>query len=270
MHEVLRHLQEGARVLDLGSRSGSFNGSVYPLRTIRLDLEAPAGAASGGFVHADAAHLPFAAASFDFVVSNHSLEHFERLEESLAELGRVVKPNGSVYVAVPDSSTVSDRLYRWLAGGGGHVNAFSSREDVIALVERHTGMRCVARRLLLTSLSVLNRMNRVAPAPRKLALLGGGREGVLLFWSVLSRLCDRWFGTRLSQYGWALYFGALHEAVDSRPWSNVCIRCGSGCSSDWLESSGTMSRKWCLIRGYKCENCGRWNVFTRDANQSAM
>jgi SAM-dependent methyltransferase len=270
LHEVLRHLAEGARVLDLGSRGGSFDGSLYPLRTIRLDLEPPAGTASRDFVQADAAQLPFAAASFDFVVSNHSLEHFEQLGEALGEMGRVVKPDGSVYVAVPDSSTVSDRVYRWLAGGGGHVNAFSSSEEVIALVERYTGVRCVAGRLLMTSLSMLNRKNRVAPAPRKLTLLGGGREGVLLFWSAFSRLCDRWLGTRLSQYGWALYFGALHEAVDSRPWSNVCIRCGAGCSSDWLESSKQMSRKWWLIRGYTCQNCGRWNVFTRDANQSAM
>jgi len=203
------------------------------------------------------------------VISNHSLEHFEDLEAALRELGRVVKRGGSVYVAVPDASTFSDRLYRWLASGGGHVNAFTSREELIALLERQTGMRYASGRLLISSLSMLNRKNRVARAPRKLWLIGGGREGVLVFWSGFARLMDRWFRTRLSIYGWALYFGALEEEVDARPWWNVCVRCGSGCASDWLESRGSLKRRW-LIPGYICPGCGAWNIFTRDARQSAM
>jgi SAM-dependent methyltransferase len=269
MHEILRHLPAGARVLDTGSRGGSFNPSLYPVQTIQLDLEAPSGASRAGYVRGDAARLPFASASFDAVISNHSLEHFEDLEAALHELGRVVKAEGSVYVAVPDASTFSDRLYRWLASGGGHVNEFTSPQGVIALLEKYTGMRFAAGRLLISSLAMLNRKNRVTPAPRKLWLLGGGREGVLVFWNGLARLLDGWFRTRLSIYGWALYFGALAEPVDSRPWSNVCVRCGSGCASDWLESRRSLKRRW-LIRGYACPTCGVWNIFTRDARQSAM
>ena len=269
MHEILRHLAPGARVLDVGSRGGSFDPMLYPVQTVQLDLESPSSSARAGYVQGDAARLPFAAACFDAVISNHSLEHFEDLESALRELGRVVKPQGSVYVAVPDASTFSDRLYRWLASGGGHVNAFTSREELIALLERHTGMRYAAGRLLISSLSMLNRKNRVARAPRKLWLAGGGREGVLVLWSGFARLMDRWFGTRLSIYGWALYFGALAEEVDARPWWNVCVRCGSGGAPEWLESRGALKRRW-LIRGYACPGCGAWNIFTRDANQSAM
>ncbi|HYL76682.1 MAG TPA: class I SAM-dependent methyltransferase [Bryobacteraceae bacterium] len=270
MHEILRHLAPGARVLDVGSRGGSFDPLLYPVRTVQLDLEKPSGAAArSGYVQGDAARLPFAGGCFDAVISNHSLEHFENLEAALRELGRVVKPQGSVYVAVPDASTFSDRLYRWLASGGGHVNAFTSREELIALLERHTGMRYAAGRLLISSLSMLNRKNRVARAPRKLWLVGGGSEFVLVLWSGFARLMDRWFGTRLSIYGWALYFGALAEEVDARPWGNVCVRCGAGCASDWLESRGSLKRRW-LIRGYLCPACGAWNIFTRDARQSAM
>jgi SAM-dependent methyltransferase len=263
MHEILRHLPQGARVLDLGSRSGSFNAALYPLRTVRLDLDTQHQTTADNFVQADAASLPFSAHIFDAFIANHSLEHFERLDETFKELARVIKPDGSLYIAVPDASTFADRLYRWLASGGGHVNAFRSQEDLVAQTEQYTGLRFRAGRVLMTSLAMLNRRNRTAPAPRKLALLGGGRESVLRLWSIVARLADRWLRTRLSVYGWALYFGALAEDVDHKPWSNVCVRCGAGCSSDWLLSSIQVRRRW-LLKSYICQECGAWNFFTRD------
>jgi SAM-dependent methyltransferase len=179
-------------------------------------------------VQTDASRLPFPDASFDAVIANHSLEHFEHLETALQELGRVVRPSGSIFIAVPDASTFSDRLYRWLGRGAGHVNAFRSRVDLIALVERHTSLRFVGGRDLMTSLAILNRKNLAGRIPKKLMLLGGGREEQLVLWRVISRLSDRWLGTRLSLYGWALYFGALHEELDTTTWWNVCVRCGPG------------------------------------------
>jgi len=210
--------------------------------------------------------LPFPSHAFDAVIANHSLEHFNRLDDAFRELGRVVKPEGSLYIGVPDASTFADRLYRlyrWPASGGGHVNAFRSQEDLITQTEQYTGQRFRAGRVLKTALAMLNRRNRAAPAPRKLALLGGGRESVLRLWSIISRLADRWLGTRLSVYGWALYFGTLTEEVARLPWSNVCVRCGSGCSSNWLLSSDQVRRKW-LLKSYTCQGCGAWNFFTRD------
>lgn len=89
---------------------------------MRVDAEA----APRLSVLADAAALPFASASFDAVVANHSLEHFADLDGALGEIGRVLAPAGALYIAVPDATTFTDRLYRWLARGGGHVNRFSS------------------------------------------------------------------------------------------------------------------------------------------------
>jgi len=44
------------------------------------------------------------------------------------------------------------------------------------------------------------------------------------------------------------YFGALHEELDTTTWWNVCVRCGSGCSSAWLEQLGIVKRNRFLIR----------------------
>jgi len=262
MHEILRHLPQDARVLDLGSRGGSFDASVYPIRAVRVDLEIPGAGSPSDFVQADASSLPFQDASFDAVISNHSLEHFEQLQPALQELGRVLRPNGSIFIAVPDASTFADWLYRWLARGGGHVNAFRSRAELIALVEGYTGLRFAGGRTLMTSLSVLNIKNRTGRAPRKLLLLGGGRESHLILWSVITRLSDLWFKTRLSVYGWALYFGTLHEVLDTSTWWNVCVRCGSGCAAGTLERLGAVNGR--LIRRYACPTCGAPNIFTRD------
>ena len=257
----------GARVLDVGSRGGSFDASRYAAHAVRVDLEVPDRGQRDGFVRADAAALPFATASFDAIISNHSLEHFERLTEALKEMGRVAKPRGAIFISVPDASTLADRLYRWLGQGlgrgGGHVNAFRSRDDLIALIEGRTRMRFVGGRTLRTSLSILNRKNQSGHIQRKQLLLGGGSETLLVIWNAISRLVDRWIGTRLSVYGWALYFGEIGEEVDRATWSNVCARCGAGYSSAWLENTGRVRRRW-LIRGYTCPMCGAWNIFTRD------
>jgi hypothetical protein len=84
-----------------------------------------------------------------------------------------------VYVAVPDSTTFTDRLYRWLARGGGHLNPFASAEDLAARIQRHVIEPLAAIRPLHTSFSFLNKRNHPGRAPRRLWLLGGGNERVL-------------------------------------------------------------------------------------------
>jgi hypothetical protein len=94
------------------------------------------------------------------------------------------------FVAVPDATTISDRLHRWLARGGGHVNPFSSASDLATRITRVTGLKLVATRTLCTSLSCLNRCNRQGRAPRRFLLLGGGTGVSLLLICYLLRLAD--------------------------------------------------------------------------------
>lgn len=150
---------------------------------------------------ADAASLPFADHTFAAIIANHSLEHVDRLPEVLREMGRVLTPGGCVFVAVPDASTLTDKIYRWLARGGGHVNPFLDPAALSRDIAAATGAAFAAQRTLYTGLSFLNRVNfRSRPALR-MALFFGGREGFLRLFTLALRSLDQQFGTRFSVYG---------------------------------------------------------------------
>jgi SAM-dependent methyltransferase len=248
MQEILRHLASGSRVLDLGCDEGSFPASRTRAATVRLDRDVPH-RRDAAFVQGDASHLPFADASFAAVISNHSLEHFDHLDSVLREIGRILRRDGALFVAVPDASTLTDRIYRWLGRGGGHVNPFTNAEAVARQIEHATGLPHVATRTLWSSLSFLNRNVCPRPLPLRLWLLGGGFEWVLRAYVRLSRRIDRALGTRTGVYGWAFYFGAIPEPVDAAEWRNVCIRCGSGTPDESVRGK----------RNYACPTCGAVN-----------
>lgn len=48
--------------------------------------------------------LPFESGSFDFLVSNHSLEHMSDTEWTLREWIRIVKPRGILAIIMPDAT----------------------------------------------------------------------------------------------------------------------------------------------------------------------
>jgi SAM-dependent methyltransferase len=265
MDEILRHLQAGARVLDLGSLTGSFRAEACPgALVVRVDLETPAAGSPGGFVLADGARLPFAEHFFDVVIANHSLEHVDNLRTVLSEIGRVVSPCGSVYVAVPDASTFSDGLFRWVYRGGGHINPFRSAAELAAEITRATGLELSGSRPLYSSFEYLNRYYFKPGPDFRLWMVGNGSRRFIMLLSYLARLADRVLGTRLSIYGWALYFGKLEEAVEPAPWSNVCVGCGSGYPAAWLEAARLVRRRFLVCRFYFCPCCNSGNFFTRD------
>ena len=215
-----------------------------------MDLEIVASRAADPYVAADAARMPFAAGSFDAVISNHSLEHFVELEATVREIKRVMRPGGALYVAVPDATTLTDRIYRWLGRGGGHVNAFRSPADVIGVVERLTGLSHRGTRPLISSLSFLNAHNFTSRPPRKIALFAFGNEHFLavLIWCL--KAIDRAFGSRRVTTGGR----SISERADARPgevWTNVCVRCGAGHPEERLPARGL---------SYLCPQCSGWNL----------
>ena len=104
-------LSAPAQVLDLGCGTGGSSRLLaheYGCQTLGVDitpefiqvaeqLTAATGLASScSFVCADAAHLPLAEASFDYVLCQHSLLNMPDLTPVLAEIHRLLKPGGQL------------------------------------------------------------------------------------------------------------------------------------------------------------------------------
>jgi SAM-dependent methyltransferase len=260
--EILRHLPPGAKVLDLGSGRGSF--PARDLLAIRTDRRRPPDIESGEFVQAHAAQLPFRAGSFQAVICSHSLEHFDELASVLAEIGRVVDRDGCLFVSVPDASTLTDRLYRWLFQGGEHVNAFTSAPAVAQMISESTGLPLAATLVLHSSLSFLQRSRFHPRPPRRMWLIGNGNLRCLAAITFVLRMVDKIFSTRSTMYGWGFYFGRLRSSVEIREWKNVCVGCGTGYPENYLIVNAKVRRTFVFLRCYNCPLCGVWNLLTHD------
>lgn len=180
--------------------------------------------------------LPIASASIDLVIGNHALEHFQELEAALKEIARVLKPAGRLYITVPNGNGFCDDVYRWLFEGGGHVNRFL-RDDLVRLVESRVGVRLAQWQSLYSSFAYLRgipdlgneprpdlqaRLKRIARLPRDVIRTAQ--------WELYvgTRVVDRFLGTNLATYGWALWFDhGAGTAIEKPPWVNVCMRCGT-------------------------------------------
>jgi len=111
----------GKRVLDLGCRSGALTRHFLEGNTVvGLDVDASAlkRAAALGIepVQANVEEpLPFGDASFDAVVAGELFEHLQFPDALVAEIGRVLRPRGTLAGSVPNAFRLQSRL-RFLRG----------------------------------------------------------------------------------------------------------------------------------------------------------
>ena len=127
-------LPESGAMLELGAGNGTLSAMLYPryrpghvrvtdydpeqVRVAQAALQRRWGSLPAGWTleRADAAHLPYPAASFDLVVAHLMLHHVGGVNDELRALGeitRVLKPGGHLfYVEMIRKRIVRDELAR--------------------------------------------------------------------------------------------------------------------------------------------------------------
>ena len=154
-------VRAGHRMLDLGCGGGrhvfealrrgavvvALDQSAAELKDVRAVVAAMVDAGelatdtAGGVVNGDALELPFPDASFDRVVAAEVLEHIWADERAIAELTRVLRPDGRLAVTVP--SSFPERVcwaldHDYHDTPGGHLRIYSRRSLEARL--RHAGL----------------------------------------------------------------------------------------------------------------------------------
>ena len=121
-------------ILDVGCGSGAFllqmREKGWDVHGAELSLEAAKRGRElgldifGGTV--EAACYPNN--SFDYVRSNHSFEHIHNPREVLREIRRIIRPNGLLFIGVPNVKSLMSKLYGtywWYLGAPVHTFGYS-------------------------------------------------------------------------------------------------------------------------------------------------
>ncbi len=134
--------------LDLGCHTGQFaevvagRGGIE--RLVQTDLSpAMLRRARGSRLAADEEFLPFRPRSFDLVVSVLSLHWVNDLPGALAQVSRVLKPDGLFLAAILGGGSLAELRQAWLtaeaaleSGAGPHVSPFVDIRDAGGLLQR--------------------------------------------------------------------------------------------------------------------------------------
>ncbi|HUK11188.1 MAG TPA: class I SAM-dependent methyltransferase [Stellaceae bacterium] len=107
---LYRMLVPDCRVLDVGSAEGAFVGLLHREAIDAVGIEPNEGFADAArrrfgarFITTGWEHADFAAESFDLITAHHVLEHFRDPIGALSRFRSWLKPDGRLYISVPDS-----------------------------------------------------------------------------------------------------------------------------------------------------------------------
>lgn len=148
--------QPGQQLLDVSCGQGALLkfGQEAGLVVAGLDLSSQAVAAAlaetehkGGLVVADAERLPYADGSFDYVTNIGSVEHYFRPGQAVAEMARVLHPDGLALILLPNTfGLLGNILYVWRHGDvfddGQPLQRYGTRSQWCRLLEMN-GLRVV-------------------------------------------------------------------------------------------------------------------------------
>jgi 2-polyprenyl-3-methyl-5-hydroxy-6-metoxy-1,4-benzoquinol methylase len=109
-----RYGKKGTRLLEIGSGLGHLVGQLDGMfSTVAMDVnhwalvQSKAVAPRTPLQVASAENLPFADGFFGIIIIKHVVEHLPHPEKAIAELGRVMAPDGVLILATPNLASLS-------------------------------------------------------------------------------------------------------------------------------------------------------------------
>ncbi|SEE32830.1 Methyltransferase domain-containing protein [Rhizobiales bacterium GAS188] len=170
-----------ARVLDLGCGGGhvSYRAAPHVAEVVACDLTADMlaevkreaaerGLANIAVQQAPAERLPFADASFDFVLCRFTVHHWQDMEAGLREARRVMKPSGRgifIDVVAPGEPLFDTHLQAVeLLRDPSHVRNYSAAEWMGALARAGFAVTSLTRRKLRMEFQIWVTRTRTPPA----------------------------------------------------------------------------------------------------------
>ena len=267
IYDWIARLKSDQWVLDVGSGAGSFPGAEFTCAWLSLDDDPAAYTTAVRYsrVVGGSHQLPVRDGCIDLLICHHSLEHLAPLDETLAEMARVLKPGARCYISVPNGYGLCDAVYRLVFLGGGHVNRFR-KDEVVSLVEQRLNVRLVGWQKLYSSFVYLRKLMELLETPppklpvRLLAISRLPQRCVGFLQRTLyvgTRLLDRWLRTDLAVYGWAFFFEQPggQPVVEQPGYLNVCLYCGTGQPAASAQRTGRLT--------CRCQNCSRTYPYFR-------
>jgi SAM-dependent methyltransferase len=164
----LNRLPRGARVLDAGCGEGVLVDEYTGRLAIEgLDPNYSSERVRNGSLTA----LPYADGAFERALCLDVLEHlsFEEQPKALAELHRVLRPGGELFVSIPNLAHLQSRVHFLLQGRLIRTASLEKHpgdrpvDEYIEMASR-AGFRLVARQGIFPTVPVLTRMIRKSPA----------------------------------------------------------------------------------------------------------
>lgn len=137
--------ETAGRMLDIGCGSGwmldHYEDLGWEAEGVEYSESAcEAGRAAGRSIRAGSLlDARFPDDHFDYVRSNHSFEHMNNPHETLDEMARILKPGGTLFLGVPDSSGLTARIFQdewYYIGAPVHVINYD-RRNLGELLQRH-------------------------------------------------------------------------------------------------------------------------------------
>ena len=124
-------------LLDVGCGSAPY-ATLFPCTFIGIDpsIQLIKKANHGIYIQAEAGHLPFRDACFDYVISITALHHVKDAEKALAEISRVA--NQTVVISLLKQSKTFTHLSSLLKKYFAVKSVIEQAKDTIFILEKHT------------------------------------------------------------------------------------------------------------------------------------